>query len=141
MKRAIVIFTYFLGLIVSLHADGPQNVDDFNPVISFEKNNINFGLVDKSEGDKKFEFRFVNTGNAPLVLTYVHASCSCVKIEYPRHPIAPGDSSMITGRLNPSTIHETDFKRSILVRTNANPPQTRLFITGKINSVERENTK
>ncbi|WP_289646145.1 DUF1573 domain-containing protein [uncultured Duncaniella sp.] len=111
------------------------------PAISFEKNNINFGLVDKAEGEKRFEFRFVNSGNAPLVLTYVHASCSCVRLEYPRQPIAPGDSSFIAGRLNPATIHETDFKRSILVRTNANPPQTRLFITGKIKSVESEKTK
>ena len=79
-----------------------------------KKNNINFGLVDKAEGEKRFEFRFVNSGNAPLVLTYVHASCSCVRLEYPRQPIAPGDSSFIAGRLNPATIHETDFKRSIL---------------------------
>ena len=114
MKRVIAILTFLLSLIVSLHADNPQSADDFIPAISFEKNNINFGLVDKAEGEKRFEFRFVNSGNAPLVLTYVHASCSCVRLEYPRQPIAPGDSSFIAGRLNPATIHETDFKRSIL---------------------------
>lgn len=51
MKRVIAILTFLLSLIVSLHADNPQSADDFIPAISFEKNNINFDLVDKAEGE------------------------------------------------------------------------------------------
>lgn len=139
MKRLSLIFTILITLIVSSRAGEPVSADDFIPVITFEKNVIDLGEMADTVKAKKFEFIFVNTGNAPLVLTYVHASCSCVRLEYPRQPIAPGDTSRIAGTLNTATIHQPEFKRNILVRSTAQPSQTRLFITGKIRSVKTDN--
>lgn len=109
-----------------------QDIDDFNPVISFERSSINLGELTPESCRQKFEFRFVNSGNAPLVLTYVHASCSCIGLDYPRVPVAPGDSASIKGFLNPEAVHEPSFKRHILIRSNAAPGQHRVFVVGKI---------
>lgn len=113
-------------------SDQPQNIEDFTPVIKFDHTGIDLGEMTQDGGKKPFSFKFVNEGNAPLVLTYVHASCSCIGLEYPRHPIAPGDSATVKGYLNPASISEPTFQRNILIRSNAQPSQTRVFITGKI---------
>lgn len=91
MKRYALITLLFAALSLSYsRAEEPLSADDFTPVISFEKNITDLGDIDSAGGDREFEFRFVNSGNAPLVLTYVHASCGCVRLKYPRQPIAPG---------------------------------------------------
>lgn len=123
-------FLLMMGFLTS-HADDPISPDDFEAKISFERTYIDFGELTDESGGQKFEFRFVNDGNAPLVLTYVHPSCSCVKMEYPRTPIAPGDSASIKGELNPALIHERDFKRNVLIRSNAVSGQSRVFLVGK----------
>ena len=123
-------FLLMMGFLTS-HADDPISPDDFEAKISFERTYIDFGELTDESGGQKFEFRFVNDGNAPLVLTYGHPSCSCVKMEYPRTPIAPGDSASIKGELNPALIHERDFKRNVLIRSNAASGQSRVFLVGK----------
>ena len=119
MKRNVLLSILLLTFSWHIQAEDPLSVDDFAAQITFDTSCINLGDLASDSGERKFEFKFVNSGNAPLVLTYVHPSCSCVKMEYPRTPIAPGDSACIKGVLNPSSIHEKDFKRNILVRSNA----------------------
>ncbi len=132
MRKFILFVT--AGTIAFLYpfAQKPANVDDFAAKISFAKTVENVGIVSRDTADIHFDFTFVNTGNAPLVLTYVHPSCSCMRLEYPRRPIAPGDSGRISTVFLPSTIHQKDFKRHILIKSNAEQPPVRLFIIGKI---------
>lgn len=132
MKRLTASFILTATLFASLRAETPVSTDDFIARTDFDTTCLNLGEIHRSAGEQPFSFRAVNSGNAPLVLTYVHASCGCVRLNYPRHPIAPGDTVTISGVLNPGSINEGDFKRNILVRSNAEPPQTRLFIIGKI---------
>ena len=129
-----LIFTSALLAILPcvVHADEPLSADDFAAEIAFDNTCINFGELTHESGEQKFEFKFINSGNAPLVLTYVHPSCSCVKMEYPRIPIAPGDSASIKGYLNPALIHEKDFKRNIHVRSNTVSGPNSVFLVGKL---------
>lgn len=120
------------GTFINTSTIQAQDIDDFQAGIRFEHTTVNLGVLTPDSEKQKFEFKFVNSGNAPLVLTYVHPSCSCIGLNYPRIPIAPGDSASITGFLNPGAIHEPDFRRNILIRSNAVPSQTRVFITGKL---------
>lgn len=135
-KRVSFFIIFLITFIAAVHGDEPRETDDFIPAITFERTCVNFGTINKNDGERDFEFRFANTGNAPLVLTYVHASCSCVRLKYPRQPIAPGDSSSISGTLNLNTIHEQDFRRNILVRSNALSSQARLFLIGRITDTD-----
>lgn len=48
------------------------------------------------EGDQlNYTWHFVNSGDAPLIISGYDVECSCTKISYSRAPIAPGDSSQI----------------------------------------------
>lgn len=48
-------------------------------------------------GEKKLtaEFKFTNTGDAPVGITDVHSGCGCTVPERPKEPVAPGASGVI----------------------------------------------
>lgn len=133
-RLSILLALPFLLPALPAGADEPLSADDFSAETSFIKTVVDLGEINPTDGDRPFEFSVVNSGNAPLVLTYLHASCGCVRLTYPRHPIAPGDTACISGVLVPHNINPGDFKRNILVRSNARTPQTRLFVIGHVNN-------
>jgi Protein of unknown function (DUF1573) len=48
------------------------------------------------EGEKvETQFRFINTGKSPLVVSNVEASCGCTVPEKPTEPIMPGEEGRI----------------------------------------------
>jgi hypothetical protein len=63
-------------------------------VFTAEPNEYEFGQV--TEGTLvEHVFTFKNTGEAPLILTQVTASCGCTTPEYSKHPVAPGEEGQI----------------------------------------------
>jgi len=65
-------------------------------VITFEKKTHDFGQINESDGKATYEFVFKNTGNGPLVVSRVQASCGCTTPTWTRQPIEPGKSGSIT---------------------------------------------
>lgn len=59
----------------------------------------NFGKV--TDGEKvMINFHFKNTGNKPLIISNVQASCGCTVPSKPEEPIAPGKEGVITAEFN-----------------------------------------
>jgi hypothetical protein len=51
---------------------------------------------DTKEGELLvYEYKFVNKGNAPLIITHYNVACSCTKAEFPKEPISPGASGVV----------------------------------------------
>ena len=77
-------------------------------------------------------FAFTNTGDAPVVLTQVTASCGCTTPAYPTGAVAPGATGEITvayhseGRPGPFEKHVT------VVADGAEPRVVTLTITGDV---------
>jgi len=64
------------------------------PKIKFDNDAFDFGKLKK--GDKvSHEYKFVNTGKSPLIISDSYASCGCTKPEWPHTPITPGGSGII----------------------------------------------
>jgi len=64
-----------------------------------EKQVYDFGTI--TEGDTvEHNFAFTNTGEFPLIINNITASCGCTTPEWPRDPIAPGQQSSIKVRFN-----------------------------------------
>src|ERR1700753_2564715 len=62
--------------------------------MKFEKETHDFGKI--KPGDiVNFDFKFTNTGNAPLIITDGYASCGCTKPTWPTTPVKPGESGVI----------------------------------------------
>ena len=57
--------------------------------ISFEKKTHDFGTFPEETGKITYEFVFTNTGDAPLVLNKVSASCGCTTPEWTKEPVGP----------------------------------------------------
>ncbi|MBC7903563.1 MAG: DUF1573 domain-containing protein [Gemmatimonadaceae bacterium] len=71
-----------------------------------------------NEGQKlEVKFRFKNTGNKPLVIESVRASCGCTAAEPPKEPIAPGGEGEIVGSFDSNGKTGLQHK-SIYVLTN-----------------------
>ncbi|MEL6535395.1 MAG: DUF1573 domain-containing protein [Bacteroidota bacterium] len=120
--KTLYFFTIlFLGIVSNTIAQ---------PTIQWEETNHNFGEV--IEGDKAVhEFSFTNTGDQPLVISRVQASCGCTTPFWTREPVMPGDKGVIKASYN-SQGRPGNFRKSITVTSNAATPTSAVFIQGVV---------
>ena len=64
------------------------------PSMKFDKDTHDFGKI--KSGDKvTYDFKFINAGKSPLIITDAVATCGCTKPEWPKTPVKPGESGVI----------------------------------------------
>ena len=102
------------------------------PAMTFETNEHDFGVVREDGGSISHEFVFVNTGEAPLLVSQVKASCGCTTPSWPKEAVAPGDTGVVVAQYNPLNRPGT-FRKSITVTSNADPATRVLYIKGVVN--------
>ena len=95
------------------------------PKITFAETGIyDFGQL--TEGDTvEHTFAFTNTGEFPLIINNITASCGCTTPEWPREPVAPGGKSSIRVRFN-SRGKMGQQNKTITVFANTDPSMTDL---------------
>lgn len=106
-------------------------------VITFAEKEYDFGQVNEQSGKATHVFEFTNTGNAPLVVQYVQASCGCTTPEWTKEPIAPGKKGVISVSYNPLG-RPGPFTKPVTVRSNASNEQEVLYIKGNVVSKAQE---
>lgn len=101
------------------------------PAIAFQDTLISLGIITEgTQADASFSFE--NTGAAPLILSDVSTSCGCTLAEqWPRSPIAPGESAEIAIRFD-SRNRVGANRKEIFVVTNAIPSTTTLVVTAEV---------
>jgi len=106
-----------------------------NAEIQFKTQEISFGNVEH-KNDTCCSFKFVNSGNTPLLITEVKSNCGCTVPYWPEKPIVPGEGGEI--KVNYDAGNLGYFFKTIQVYYNGkNSPQT-LFIKGEVYSSNRE---
>ena len=70
MKRIIFIF---MAILLATGLASAQK----KAVISAEETSFDFGTIKEANGNVSHTFQIKNTGDSPLVLTRVIASCGC----------------------------------------------------------------
>ena len=85
--------------------------------LKFDKLKHDFGNV-KPDTDNTTEFIVYNTGDKPLIITDVAASCGCTTPKKPEGPIAPGESDVIKVTFHPNPGQVDEIKKSITVTAN-----------------------
>lgn len=90
-----------------------------------------FGAFDEEVGTVYCDFRLVNTGAEPMSIFGARANCGCTKPEYPREPIAPGDTAVVRVGFDPKG-RPGRFSKYINVDLSTVPQRTRLTICGTV---------
>lgn len=100
--------------------------------MTFTASEYDFG--DINQGDKvSYTFEFKNTGNAPLIISNARASCGCTVPQWPKEPVAPGETSKIDVVFNSAGKRGRQTK-SITITTNiTEKPQQQVFLKGMVN--------
>ena len=100
--------------------------------VEFAEMEHNFGTINQ-DSKNEHVFSFTNTGTEPLVISNARGSCGCTVPEYPREPIAPGESGEIKVVYSPGKQKDQQTK-TVTITANTEPETTILKI--KANVVE-----
>ena len=100
------------------------------PVMVFDRLTHNFGDVPRKGGDLIKEFRFVNKGDAPLVIKKITKSCSCMSVVYSRKPVMPGESAVIKIKYEPHKVEPGIFHKAIQIYSNESTEVRLITIQG-----------
>lgn len=96
-----------------------QPTADRFPVMAIDSPSVDLGTV--TEGDTIMHvYNFKNTGNMPLVLSNVNASCGCTTPSYSQEPVAPGERGFITVKFN-SKGKEGKLNKTVTAYANTKP--------------------
>lgn len=121
-KLALLMLMLFMGVGFALAQEKTQ--------IKFDKTEHNFGTFSESSPVVSATFTFTNIGKSPLVIHQAVPSCGCTVPEFTQEPVLPGKSGTIKVTYNGEGRFPGHFKKSITVRTNAEPELVRLYIEG-----------
>ncbi len=102
------------------------------PILRFIETSHDFGNIKEAAGAVSHEFRFTNTGDAPLVILSATTSCGCTKPTFPKEPVEPGDTAVVRITYNPAG-RPGEFDKNITVKSNsAKGAKARLKISGVV---------
>lgn len=99
-------------------------------VLRFRESERDFGTV--AEGELvRHRFPFRNAGEQPLVITHARSTCGCTVPDYPRTPIAPGDTGSVL------VVFDTEGKagpqrKPITLTANTYPNETTIDVYGTV---------
>ena len=120
MKKLFLIITVSI-LSASLMAQ---------PVMKLSKTEHDFGSFKEEAGRQTYEFEVTNTGDSPLVIQNIVASCGCTTPEWTKQPIPPGGKGKITAIYDPQN-RPGAFNKTLSVYSNAKTQVAVLSIKGE----------
>lgn len=120
------LFAFNLAMVAQEKVGGPE--------IEFEKEVHDFGKLQVG-ADAVVDFKFKNTGNEPLIISNARGSCGCTVPEWPREPIAPGQSASIKVSYDSKRIGP--INKSVTITSNAaSNPNKVIRIKGNIDQAQ-----
>lgn len=110
-KIALLLIISILAMPFTISADDSEKAK-----VEFAQKKHDFGTIREADGKVRHDFKFVNSGNKPAVILTAVTTCGCTKADYPKHPIQPGDSGVISVSFNPRD-YAGEFIKVVTVKT------------------------
>ena len=102
--------------------------------IAFDSEEFEFGTI--QQGDiVEHTYDFTNTGDVPLIIENASASCGCTVPDWPKEPIAPGETGKINVKFDSKGKSGVQNKQ-VTIRANTNPNFTKVMLKGMVNTPE-----
>lgn len=122
LKKLFLIFFTFYNFSVA-----GQSSD----IVQFNKVTHDFGTVQEEDGPVLYEFTFKNTGQQPVIITDVKASCGCTTPGWTKDPVGPGEEGFIQAQY--STYNRPGFfNKSLTIYTDREGETAKLYIKGNV---------
>lgn len=99
-------------------------------IVEFDKTEYDFGELVEGEIAEGV-FKITNKGKADLIITSAKATCGCTVPEWPKEPIAPGDSADLKFTFN-SRGRQGKQSKSITLQTNSENLTETIRIKGTV---------
>ena len=133
MKRICLILVVS-SLTASLFAQQLASVNLVSPTMAtpafaWLTTTHDFGKI-KVNKPVTHEFRFKNSGDAPLVISSVKASCGCTVAAYSKDPIPPGAEGFVKATYDAAKVGV--FNKTVTVNANAEESIVQLSIKGEV---------
>lgn len=103
------------------------------PEFTWDKKEHGFGEIPKGK-PVTAEYKFKNTGNAPIILSDVKSTCGCTVPAWPKEPIMPGEEATIKATYNAK--NPGAFTKRITVVSNTQDNYIYLLLKGKVMAEE-----
>ena len=116
------LFLFCLFAVMTMGAVSAQEEkkeaaeSEHGPKIVFAEREHNYGTIQKG-GDGKCSFTFTNTGDEPLILSSVRASCGCTTPSWTQKPVMPGKTGTVDVRYNTNNVG--GFTKTVTITSNA----------------------
>jgi hypothetical protein len=78
------------------------------------------------------KFNVKNIGEYPLILAEVKGSCTCTVADYPKDPIAPGESATITADVKTDRAMPGTLRKDVRIVANTEPSITSVMIKATV---------
>lgn len=98
--------------------------------ISFEEPVFDFGTIHQGQVITHL-FKFKNTGKTPLIISDGRSTCGCTVPEWPKNPVAPGDTASVKVVFNSEGKKDAQNK-AILIYANTFPAENKIYVTGTV---------
>ncbi|MEZ4884421.1 MAG: DUF1573 domain-containing protein [Chitinophagales bacterium] len=135
MRKIIpILFLTFFSLAAMAQENAAEVVKK-GPVMKFEQKHHDFGAISLKAGKVTHEFKFVNNGTEPLIISGAKGSCGCTVPKVPKHPIMPGEEETVKVVFNPKG-KSGKINKTVTITHNSGTPgestTTKISIGGRI---------
>ena len=124
LRKFIFTFLCLLFCSFGIQAQGKAQIGADEQV-------YNFGSIQEADGPVAHVFTIRNTGDGPLVIARVTASCGCTRPEWTKSPIAPGKTGEVKITYNPKG-RPGPFYKTISIYSNGKRGRFSLGIKGNV---------
>ena len=139
MKLKYLLAFCLFFFVTNINAQDKIIINPNAPEITFEKELIDMGTYNQFDDDSsKCEFIFTNTGKEPLIIEKAKGSCGCTGPDWPKDPIAPGESAVI--KVNYDEKRVGPYTKSITITSNAKTSPKIVKVKGKVIPDESNNS-
>lgn len=109
MKKTLTI----IGTAISISSFAQAKIKVLETLHNFDT--IHFG------GPVSYDYKFVNTGNEPLIISRANTSCGCDIPTWKKEPVAPGDTSFVNYKYDSKRIGPINKSMTISSNDLENP--------------------
>lgn len=130
VKACFLLSCLFFATLTIAQEKTEIVIPEITTEIKFEGPIFNYGTIESGEIVQTV-FEFENTGSEPLIITNAKGSCGCTVPEWPKTPIAPGETGQLVVRFDSKNKVGIQSKRVTII-ANTDPAMSYLTVKGEV---------